>query len=50
MERLNQWLTLVANFGVVIGIVFLAYEMRLNTNAMLSPTTPHPLQQAIQLR
>ena len=38
MERLNQWLTLVANFGVVIGIVFLAYEMRLNTNAMLSGT------------
>ena len=38
MERLNQSLTLVANFGVVIGIVFLAYEMRLNTNAMLSGT------------
>jgi hypothetical protein len=38
MERLNQWLGLVANFGVVIGIVFLAYEMRLNTNAMLSGT------------
>ena len=38
MERLNQWLTLVANFGVVIGIVFLAYEMRLNTDAMRSGT------------
>ena len=38
MERLNQWLTLVANFGVVIGIVFLAYEMRLNTASMKSST------------
>ena len=38
MERLNQWLTLVANFGVVIGIVFLAYEMRLNTESMKSST------------
>ena len=38
MERLNQWLALVANFGVVIGIVFLAYEMRLNTDAMRSGT------------
>ncbi len=27
-----------ASFGMVIGIVFLAYEMRLNTNAMLSGT------------
>jgi hypothetical protein len=50
MERLNQWLTLVANFGVVIGIVVLAYDTRLHTNAMPSPTTPHPLQQVIQLR
>ena len=38
MERLNQWLGLVANFGVVIGIVFLAYEMRLNTDSMKSST------------
>ena len=39
MERLNKWLGLVANFGVVVGIVFLAYEMRLNTDAMQSSTS-----------
>jgi hypothetical protein len=38
VEKLNQWLTLVANFGVVVGIVFLAYEMRLNTDSMKSNT------------
>ena len=30
LDRLNQWLTLLANFGVVAGIVFLAVEIRQN--------------------
>jgi hypothetical protein len=38
MERLNQWLGLVANFGVVVSIVFEAHEMRLNTESMKSST------------
>ncbi len=38
MERLNQWLTLIANLGVLAGIAFLAYEIRLNTNAIQSQT------------
>ena len=29
-DRLNKWLTLVANFGVVAGIFFLAIEVRQN--------------------
>ena len=34
MERLNQWLTLVANFGVIAGFIFLAVEIRQNTEAL----------------
>lgn len=32
MEKLNQWLTLIANFGVIAGLAFLAYEIRQNTS------------------
>lgn len=31
-EKANQWLTLLANVGVVLGIVFLAFEVRTNTS------------------
>ena len=34
MEKLNQWLSLIANVGVVAGIVFLAYEIKVNTAAV----------------
>jgi len=34
MDKLNRWLTLIANLGVVAGIVFLAVEIRQNTNAV----------------
>ena len=30
-DRLNRWLTLVANLGVIVGIVILAIEIRQNT-------------------
>ena len=30
-EKINQWLSLLANIGVVIGIIFLALEIRTNT-------------------
>lgn len=32
--RLNDWLTLLANFGVVVGIVFLVIEVRQNQAAI----------------
>lgn len=32
LDKANQWLTLLANIGVVIGIVFLAFEIRTNTS------------------
>jgi ATP phosphoribosyltransferase regulatory subunit HisZ len=34
MEKLNHWLTLVANFGVIAGVVFLAYELRQNNELL----------------
>ena len=44
MERLNRWLTLTANVGVLLGIVFLAYELRQN-NAFLEADAGHQLAQ-----
>jgi hypothetical protein len=38
MNKLNQWLTLLANVGVLIGIGFLAYEIRQNTQATHAQT------------
>lgn len=34
IASLNSWLTLFANFGVIMGIVFLAIEIRQNTMAL----------------
>ena len=33
-DNLNRWLTLVANFGVVVGLVVLIYEVNQNTAMM----------------
>jgi len=33
LDRLNSWLTLAANIGVLAGIIFLGVEIRQNTNA-----------------
>jgi hypothetical protein len=34
LDNVNKWLTLVANFGVVAGIVFLAVEVRQNQEVL----------------
>jgi len=34
LDKLNQWLTLAANIGVIAGIVFLAYQIKQNTSAI----------------
>ena len=36
LENLNHWLTLAANFGVLIGIFVLIYEVQQNTEATRS--------------
>ena len=34
LDNLNKWLTLLANFGVVLGIIFLAVEVSQNNDAL----------------
>ena len=34
MERINQWTTVIANFGVIAGILVLAYQVNENTHQM----------------
>ena len=34
LDQLNKWLTLAANIGVIAGIVFLAIEIRQNTQSL----------------
>ncbi len=36
IDRLNKWLTLVANFAILGGLVFLALEVQQNTKAVRS--------------
>ena len=34
IDSINKWLTLVANFGVIVGIIFLAVEVNQNNQLM----------------
>lgn len=38
LSNLNEWLTLMANFGVLASIIFLAMELRLNTEMTQAQT------------
>jgi hypothetical protein len=38
MDKLNHWLTLAANIGVIAGIVFLGIELQQNTSMMRAQT------------
>ena len=38
IDKLNQWLTLLANIGVLAGIVFLALELQQNSQLMQAQT------------
>ena len=33
-DRLNRWLTLIANVGVLVGLLLLVFEIRQNTDVM----------------
>ena len=37
-EKLNSWLSVVANIGVLIGIIFLAFEVRQTKDAVMGAT------------
>tara|TARA_B100000959_G_scaffold221679_1_gene234490 strand:- start:60 stop:530 length:471 start_codon:yes stop_codon:yes gene_type:complete len=38
LSRLNEWLTLTVNVGVIAGIIFLAFELQQNTRMMQAQT------------
>lgn len=38
LDRVNQWLTLIANVGVLAGVFFVAYELQQNRVAIESQT------------
>lgn len=38
LEKLNHWLTLVANIGVLVGIILVAYELRQSRQATIGET------------
>ena len=39
MNRLNEWLTLAANIGVIAGLVFLGLEIQQNTTQLRANTS-----------
>ena len=38
MDRLNQWLALIANMGVIGGVVFLAVEIQQTSDVINAQT------------
>ena len=48
-NKLNQWLVTVANFGVIVGIFFLVFEIRLNTIAIQAQTRDSISEKEMQL-
>ena len=44
-DKANKWLTLLANFGVVIGLALLIYELRLSQNLAETEATVRRLDQ-----
>ncbi|MEX0962487.1 MAG: hypothetical protein WDZ52_00395 [Pseudohongiellaceae bacterium] len=48
LEKLNIWAGLVANLGVIAGIVFLAIELNQNSNMMAAQTRTSITQEIIE--
>ena len=47
LDRLNRWLTLLANIGVVAGIIFLAIEINQNTQVTISDASEEITNQSL---
>ena len=47
-EKLNNWLSLIANFGVIAGLVFLGFEIRQNTTQLRSEAS-YSINEALSL-
>jgi hypothetical protein len=47
-DSLNKWLTLIANLGVVIGLIFLGLEIRHNTQATIASASEGVTNQSLE--
>jgi len=47
-EKMNTWLTLLANVGVLVGIVFLALEIQQNTDIVKAQTRDNISQKQVE--
>ena len=48
-DKLNKWLTLLANVGVIAGIIFLAIEIRQNSDAIRAQTRAQLAEEVTEL-
>jgi len=49
MDDLNKWLTLAANLGVIAGIIFLAVELRQNSDMIRAQTRANLAEELVDL-
>ena len=47
MDRLNKWLSLFANLGVMAGLIFLAIELNQNTQATIAAASEEVTNQSL---
>ena len=47
-DRLNRWLSLIANLGVVAGLIFLAVELNQNTKATIAAASETITNQSLE--
>jgi hypothetical protein len=44
VDKINNWLTLLANFGVIAGVIFLAFEIHQNNQLLVQESRYSMLQ------
>lgn len=49
LKKINTWMTLLANFGVLAGIIFLAVEIRQNSDAIRAQTRAQLAEEVTEL-
>ncbi len=48
MDRINKWLSLFTNLGVMAGLVFLAIELNQNTQATIAAASEELTNQSLE--
>ena len=50
LDKINTWLSLLANFGVLVGVLFLVLEMQQNSQLMRSQTRDSLAEKNVEWR